>query len=198
MHTGAGRNTLAHSPHGICWHGGRRGVELALGKAKEIVSDIAESCNSSLVSLRQSLDKAAFDQLVMDAEHIGSRVCAPLSLKLDSMWDNSPLVLFGFFGEFAGFSSAVVVAHMRKCLRMFAEADKSTLDRVTMSYLGDDASHLQSFLLKIQTGRPLLHFRNAWMFVRGHAMALLVSRRNEGDHRNLTLETRSTHNVGVR
>ena len=92
----------------------------------------------------------------------------------------------------------VVVAHMQKCLRMFAAADTSSLDRVTMSYLGDDAPHLQSFLLKMQTGWPLLHFHNAWMFVRGHAMALIVSRRNEGDHRNLTLETRSTHNVGGR
>ena len=41
-----------------------------------------------------------------------------------------------------------------------------------------------------------MHFRVAFLYVRGHAIALFVSRRNEGDHRNLKLDMRGAYNIG--
>ena len=69
------------------------------------------------------------------------------------------------------------------------------VDRVTASYLGPESLVLDSFKLKLLTNRPLSDFRDAYMHVRGHATALLCSRRNEGDHRNLKLEARLAYNI---
>ena len=85
--------------YGICPWGGRRGTELALGKAKEIIADIGEACTCAVLALRPKMSITDFDALVLDAGTMGSHIQAELSTKLDSMWTEFPLLLLGFFGE---------------------------------------------------------------------------------------------------
>ena len=104
----------------------------------------------------------------------------------------------GFFGESQGFSTAVVNAHIRKVLDTFAAIpDKSKVDRVAMGYLGPDSQVAKSFAIKLRTNEPFSRFPLAHTKVRGHATALLVSRRNEGDHRSLSMLARTMPNASA-
>ena len=47
----------------------------------------------------------------------------------------------------------------------------------------------------MSTGLPLSQFATAFVSIRGHASALLVNRRNEGDHRSIHLSLRLTPNI---
>lgn len=51
--------------------------------------------------------------------------------------------------------------------------------------------------MKMKTGLPLSSFRETYMKIRGHASGLLVSRANEGDHRNMKSNTRFAPNVSA-
>ena len=148
-----------------------------------------------MVPYRTIVEQSIYDGLVADAETLGSAVAGEISVKLDAMWSEFPLLLLGFFGEAHGHSIAEVNRHMSRAIAKHAALPADMVDRVTVSYLGPESLVLDSFKCKLLTNRPLCDFRNAYMHVRGHATALLCSRRNEGDHRNLKLEARLAYNI---
>lgn len=186
-----------HALAGICAWGGRRGTELALGKRKAIVADIGEACASAVVRLRSKMSKTGFDDLVLGAGAMASHIQAELSTKLDAMWSEFPLMLFGFFGERFGYSTVVVAAHMKVCIQNMRGLAKLVLGRLLLLTW---AMHLRIGIRSWQCWRRICHcgiFWNTYIMVRGHASALRCSRRNEGDHRNIKLEVRSTFNISA-
>ena len=182
---------------GICPWGGKRGTELALGKKDEMIASIRAAGEDVIWSLSGTSDDflatcASLRQVVCDA------VAGELSVKLDAMWNNIPWIILGFYGEEQGFSSVVVNQFIQQVMDGYAAlADKRNVHAVATKYLDPSGRHHASLSLKLRTNVPLLRLRETFLAIRGHAAALLVSRRNEGDHRHLNMESRSTPNISA-
>ena len=147
--------------------------------------------------IRPTVGLDCFNTLIADAEKIGTAVAGEISIKLDAMWKEFPLTLLGIYGEQHGYSTAVVNLHIKRTFEKFDALGSRPVDNVTLSYLGAESIVADSLRSKVSLNLPLRHFRETLMFVRGHATALLCSRRNEGDHRNLKLESRHTYNISA-
>ena len=134
--------------------------------------------------------------LTDSVEQMCGSIVAELSLKLGEMWDNQPYSYLGFYGESQGYSSEEVNRFMSSVLDEYDRiVDKTQVHNLISEYMGPSSDIVASFRLKVQSGLPLQNFRNAFHAVRGHATSLVVSRRNEGDHRNMNLNLRTTPNA---
>ena len=181
---------------GVCAWGGCRGTELSLGAWKTMALDIAESCTEILLEVRGQLSDVALAQLTTDAESLGGGISAEVGMKFGQMWGNLPYSILGFYGEAQGFSSADVNAHISSVFAEFdAIPDKACVHKVALGYLAEGTSTRQSLLLKVSLGAQLARFPKTFVKVRGHAISLLVSRRNEGDHRSMNMLAIDTPNV---
>ena len=159
-------------------------------------ADIQQTCTSVLGSIRLSMAADSFGVLVDDAEALGVGIASEISIKLGAMWKQIPWSVVGFFGEFFGYSAAVVHRFMRKVMDEYDSIlDKDTVHRVGRKYLDSSGEYRGAFELKVSTGLPLAKFPREFLTVRGHASALVANRRNEGDHRSMHLNLRLTPNV---
>ena len=102
------------------------------------------------------------------------------------MWKEFPCKIVGFFGEAQGYSIGVVNKFITSCIEEFqALAHPESVRPLVHDYLGPESPALQELQMKVRLGWSLDRFRYLYLKVQGHASALLVSRRNEGDHRTI-------------
>ena len=183
---------------GHCQHAGRRGTQLVLEYADTIVADIQESCTETFIAMRGTHSADYFHAMVANSESICACVSSEIGAKLDAMWKRLPGMVLGFFGEENGYTPAIVNSCISKAFVMYDSIeDKSKAHRVAKLYLDKSSCHRKALELKIRSSLTLRDFKSTWVSLRGHSTALLVSRRQEGDHRTIHLNSKATSTISA-
>ena len=178
---------------GACPWMGRPAVELVHGGAVRLCHMVKHYQSNELKATVAKTDPKLSGPVLKELESIQSSIANEYDMKILVPWTNLPNTLMGMFGEGFGHTLEAMNDFIQGlCDEYDAMLEKDKCHRRIRQAL-DPASRIRQMLnFKLTNKTPLVGMLDLWMYCGEIAFLLVHSSRNEGQHRTIKTDTRSS------